>query len=198
MVAEELGQYRYTIVGSGLSPEGTEWWSLRDRTGVAFDLLADASLDAGASRMRHLRVTVADLTSSMPWYEGVGFDVVAQSTIRDASFLGVSGEASADVVRLRLPDEPYELLLVQWQRPQSHGHHYDEPNHAGLFRAALGVDDTRASYEMMSAQGWVFDRAPMSVALTGTSVPDMWICFLSDPDGIPYELVERPRSSFRL
>jgi len=25
----------------------------------------------------------------------------------------------------------------------------------------------------------------------------MWICFLSDPDGVPFELVERPRSAFR-
>lgn len=198
MAAEELRRYGYSIVGSGPSPGGREWWSLRDRTGVAFDLAADAFLDAGESRMRHLRVTVADLKASVPWYEGIGFDIVAESSIRDASFLGVPGEASADVVRLRLPDEPYELLLVQWQEPRSHGHHYDEPNHTGLFRAALGVDDTRASYNVMRAKGWVFDRAPMSVALTGTPVPDMWICFLSDPDGIPYELVERPRSSFRL
>ena len=195
--AEQLGRHGCTVVGSGPSPVGTEWWSLRDRTGVTIDLVADASLTAGESRMRHLRLTVADLRSSVPWYEGVGFDLVAESSLRDASFLGEAGETRAVTVSLRLPDEPYEVVLVEWLKPRSHGRHYDEPNHAGLFRAALGVDDTRASYEAMSAGGWVFDRPPTSVALTGTPVPDMWICFLSDPDGIPYELVERPRASFR-
>ena len=141
--------------------------------------------------------TVTDLSSSLPWYQGMGFDIVDQGSFRDASFLGVSGGSSAVFARLRLPDEPYEALLVEWLKPRSHGRHYSEPNHAGLFRAALGVHDTRASYEAMCAEGWVFDRSPMSVALTGTPVPDMWICFLSDPDGVPYELVERPRSSFR-
>lgn len=66
-----------------------------------------------------------------------------------------------------------------------------------VYRAAIGVDDTRASYEATSSEGWLFDRAPASIELTGTPVPDMWICFLSDPDGITYELVERPRSAFR-
>ena len=61
-----------------------------------------------------------------------------------------------------LPDEPYDVLLTEWRRPPSHGRHHREPNHAGLFRVALGVDDTRASYEAMSASGWVFDRPPVS------------------------------------
>jgi catechol 2,3-dioxygenase-like lactoylglutathione lyase family enzyme len=196
-VAEQLNRYGCSIVGSGPSPGDIEWYSLRDGTGVAIDLVADATLAVGESRMRHVRLTVADLGSSLPWYEGMGFDVIDQHFVRDGSFLGVSGEANAVVARLRLPDEPYEALLVEWLKPRSHGRHYSEPNHAGLFRAALGVDDTRASYEAMCAEGWAFDRPPMSVALTGTPVSDMWICFLRDPDGVPYELVERPRSSFR-
>jgi len=49
----------------------------------------------------------------------------------------------------------------------------------------------------LAAAGWKFDRAPVSVELTGTPVPDMWICFLSDPDGVPFEFVGRPRSAFR-
>ncbi len=195
--AEQLGRLGCTVVGSGPSPSGTEWWSLRDRTGVNVDLVADASLAVGDSRMRHLRLTVADLKSSLSWYQGVGFDVVAESSLRDGSILGDVGETRAVAVSLRLPDEPYEVLLMEWLKPRSYGRHYDEPNHAGLFRAALAVDDTRESYEAMTAGGWVFDRPPMPVTLTGTPVPDMWICFLSDPNGIPYELVERPRSSFR-
>ena len=43
----------------------------------------------------------------------------------------------------------------------------------------------------------MFDRTPALTELHGTPVPDMWICFLSDPDGVPFELVQRPASAFR-
>jgi catechol 2,3-dioxygenase-like lactoylglutathione lyase family enzyme len=87
--------------------------------------------------------------------------------------------------------------LIEWTNPAGHGEHYAEPYHAGLFRAALGVDDTRASYEYLTSTGAVFDRPPMEVELSGTPVPDMWITFISDPNGIPYEFVQRPRKAFR-
>jgi catechol 2,3-dioxygenase-like lactoylglutathione lyase family enzyme len=61
---------------------------------------------------------------------------------------------------------------------------------------AVGVDDTREAYEAMLAEGWEFDRAPTAISLQGTPVPTMWICFLSDPDGIPFEFVQRPRAAF--
>jgi catechol 2,3-dioxygenase-like lactoylglutathione lyase family enzyme len=72
-----------------------------------------------------------------------------------------------------------------------------EPNHAGIYRTAVGVDDTRAAHAALVEAGVEFDRDPISVELKGTPVPDMWICFLSDPDGVPFELVGRPRSAFR-
>ena len=78
-----------------------------------------------------------------------------------------------------------------------HGSQYAEPNHAGLYRVALCVDDTRAAYNEMSSGGWIFARRPELVKLKGTPVPDMWICFLRDPDGVLYEFGERPRSAFR-
>jgi hypothetical protein len=61
----------------------------------------------------------------------------------------------------------------------------------------VGVDDTRASYDELRSEGIGFDRAPELVELNGTPVPDMWICFLSDPDGVPFEFVQRPRDAFR-
>jgi catechol 2,3-dioxygenase-like lactoylglutathione lyase family enzyme len=188
-----------TVVGSGTSPWGSAWATVRDNTGVTLDLVADPSVADGGSRMRHLRITCTDLETSSAWYTGLGFEVVEKGAIDDAAFLGFAGAGPgrAEVLRLRLPDEPFEAVLVQWIEPASHGRHYAEPYHAGLFRTAVGVDDTRAAYNAMSAAGWEFDRAPMSVELKGTPVPDMWICFLSDPDGVPFEFVERPRSAFR-
>jgi catechol 2,3-dioxygenase-like lactoylglutathione lyase family enzyme len=185
-----------TVLGSGSSPLGTPWTTLRDRTGVAIDLVEYKKVATGVSRLRHVRATVSDLATSMRWYEGLGFSVVVSSTVDDGSFVGRRDATRARVARLRLPDEPFEMVLMQWQTPRSHGRHYAEPNHAGLYRVALCVDDTRASYQAMSAAGWTFDRPPESVRLAGTPVPDMWICFMSDPDGIPVEFVQRPRSAF--
>ena len=127
----------------------------------------------------------------------LGFELLERDTLDDGSFVGDYGDVDGEFARLRLPDEPFEVRLLQWRRPASHGRHYAEPYHAGLFRAALGVDDTRASYERLSGAGAVFDRPPMEVELAGTPVPDMWITFISDPNGIPYEFVQRPRSAFR-
>ena len=194
-----LGARGCTVIGSGAAPApaSAPWATLRDPTGVRLDLVEDPEVPVGETRMRHLRITVSDLATSVPWYEQLGFAVVDTVHVKDAAFLGGDEAVDADLTRLRLPDEPYEVVLIQWNDPPSHGRHVSEPNHAGLYRTAVGVDDTRAAHAALSAAGVVFDRPPMSVELHGTNVPDMWICFLSDPDGVPFELVGRPRSAFR-
>lgn len=195
--SEQLVKLGCTVLGSGSSALAPAWSTLRDPTGVTVDLVADADVPAGETRLRHLRITATDLDQTVPWYEGLGFEELQRVSLDDGAFLGVEGEVRADVVRLRLPDEPFEVLATQWHEPAGHGRHPDQPNHAGLFRTAVGVDDTRAAHAAMVEAGWTFDRAPMLVELTGTPVPDMWICFLSDPDGVPFEFVGRPRSSFK-
>jgi catechol 2,3-dioxygenase-like lactoylglutathione lyase family enzyme len=187
-----------TVVGAGeASFIGSTWATVADPKGVRIDLVTDAELAAGASQMRHLRVNVADLERSLRWYDGLGFQLIDRRTIDDASMLGGAGAVDAEIARLRLPDEPFEALLIQWNDPAGHGNHPAEANHAGLFRAALGVDDTRAAHADLVEAGWSFDRAPIEVALNGTPVPDMVIAFLRDPDGVPFEFVQRPRSAFR-
>jgi catechol 2,3-dioxygenase-like lactoylglutathione lyase family enzyme len=186
-----------TVAGSGSAPFGASWTAMRDAIGVTIDLVEDASVPADETRMRHLRATVSDLATSVPWYEGLGFAVVDKHEIDDSTIFGLEAGAQGEAVRLRLPDEPFEAMLVEWRSPRSHGRHTRDPNRAGLYRAALGVDDTRAAYEAMTAVGWTFDRAPLAIELHGTSVPEMWICFISDPDGVPFEFVGRPRSAFR-
>jgi catechol 2,3-dioxygenase-like lactoylglutathione lyase family enzyme len=195
--AARLQRLGCTVLGSAPSPFGSRWTTLRDPTGVTIDLFEEASMPLSASRLRHVRATVTDLARSVRWYAGLGFEFVDRRAVDDGSFLGYRRQIRGEVVRLRLPDEPFELLLMQWRWPRSRGRHYTAPNHAGLYRVALCVDDTRATYAAMSAAGWTFDRPPVEVKLDGTSVPAMWICFLSDPDGIPCEFVERPRSAFR-
>ena len=58
-------------------------------------------------------------------------------------------------------------------------------------------DRLKNELDYLTGEGRVFDRPPMAIELSGTPVPDMWITFISDPNGIPYEFVQRPRSAFK-
>lgn len=185
-----------TIVWRGVAPWGGEWVTLSDPFGTRVDVVVDAGANDSAARMRHLRITVADLETSLPWYSGMGFVEVSRHSVEGHEVLGVV-DATVDVMRLRLPDEAFEVVLMQWMTPKSHGRHPVPANTAGLYRTAVGVDDTRVSYREFVDAGWEFQREPRQVELEGTAVPDMWICFLDDPDGVPYEFVQRPREAFR-
>ena len=186
-----------TILADGTSPHDERHATLLDSRQVTLELVEDAALDADATQMHHLRVTVGNLDDSLPFYEMLGFELIERDALTDGAFVGAPGEVDGEYARLGLPDEPFELRLYQWNSPAGHGRHYAEPYHAGIFRAALGVDDTRASFDYLTGTGVTFDRPPMEVELSGTPVPDMWITFVSDPNGIPYEFVQRPRSAFR-
>lgn len=193
-----------SVLADGNSPFDARHAAVLDPRNVTLDLVEDSGLAEGESQMHHLRITVRDLEESLPFYDMLGFDVLERGTLTDAAFVGpagaagaIEGDASATYATLRLPDEPFEVRLIQWHNPVGHGDHYAEPWHSGIFRAALGVDDTRASYDYLTGTGAKFDRPPLQVELTGTPVPDMWITFISDPNAIPYEFVQRPRGIFR-
>jgi glyoxylase I family protein len=179
-----------TVVSDGASPFDNRHAELLDPRQVTLELVEDSALGDSESQMHHLRVTVRSLDESLPFYEMLGFTVTDREDFKD-------DEATGEFACLRLPDEPFEVRLIEWHEPASHGNHYAEPYHAGIYRAALGVDDTRGSYDYLQGTGATFDRPPMQVELSGTPVPDMWITFISDPNGIPYEFVQRPRSAFR-
>jgi catechol 2,3-dioxygenase-like lactoylglutathione lyase family enzyme len=171
---------------------------LRDLTGITIDVV-EGPTDGNRSRLAHLRATCSDLDRSVEWYGGLGFEAV--ETTRTASVaggpFGLGEDAVVSVARLRLPDEQFELVLVEWHTPRAGGAPYDRGNHAGLYRFAIAVDDTRAAHAALTQAGLTASPPPRVVALPGTNVPDMWIAFLTDPDGLTIELVERPRAAFR-
>lgn len=194
---ERVSALGCTVIADGDSPLDGRHASVLDPRGVTIELVEDPSLGQEATQMHHLRITVADLDESLTFYDMLGFKVLQRAELKDGRFVGEQGGVEGEFARLRLPDEPFEVRLIQWKSPAGHGRHYAEPYHAGIFRAAMGVDDTRASYDHLTSIGATFDRPPMEVELSGTPVPDMWITFISDPNGIPYEFVQRPRSAFR-
>ena len=194
---ERLTALGCSVVADGKNPEALRQVAVRDPRDVTLDLVEDGDLDPGQTRLHHLRETVSDLEASIAFFDSLGFELVGRTEFADGSHLGAPARCAGEVARLRLPDEPMELQLFAWTEPAAFGSHYAEPFHAGLYRAALGVDDTRASHAHLVAAGARFDRPPMEVELSGTPVPDMWITFISDPDGVPYEFVQRPRAAFR-
>jgi catechol 2,3-dioxygenase-like lactoylglutathione lyase family enzyme len=171
---------------------------LRGGDGVAIDVVERDELGVQDTRMHHLRATCADLERSIAWYTALGFVVVERDddAVAPAALWGIPDDGRLSAVRLRLPDEPFSLLLQQWREPSSFGEPYATANHRGMYRTAICVDDTRAAHQLLLDEGWIFDAAPEQVELQGTPVPDMWIAFLRDPDGLPLEFVERPRSAF--
>ncbi len=171
---------------------------VRGPDGVTFDLVEQPG--AVEVRLAHLRVTCADLARSIEWYSALGWSLLADpvEVEMDGTAFGLRDAtgARAKVGRLRLPDEELELLLVQWSAPPSHGMPYGEANHRGLYRLALGVADTRAATATLVAAGWTPNAPPNLIELPGTKVPDMWITFFTDPDGIVVQLVERAPDAF--
>mgnify|MGYP006142599957 CR=1 FL=1 len=169
------------------------------RSMIAFDVV-QRWLKASGYQVTYVR-NVTDIDDSLLWYRGMGFLDVAEHVLDNGDFVGLKtadgSPAIGRVRRMKLPDEAAEIVLTDWTNPKSHGQHPADANHAGLFRTAVGVDDTVESYERFLAEGWKFEREPRQVELEGTAVPDMWICFLNDPDGVPFEFVQRPRSAFR-
>jgi catechol 2,3-dioxygenase-like lactoylglutathione lyase family enzyme len=171
---------------------------LEDPTGITIDVV-EGPTDGNRSRLAHLRATCSDLDRSVEWYGALGFDAVETAGAAPAAGgpFGLPEDTVASVARLRLPDEPFELVLVEWHTPRSGGAAYDRGNHAGLYRFAIAVDDTRAAHAALAETGRTASPPPRVVSLPGTNVPDMWIAFLTDPDGLTIELVERPRAAFR-
>jgi len=172
---------------------------VRAPDGVCFDVLERPALDG--TRFAHLRVTCTGLERSVEWYTALGWSVIGDGhEVRVPGDVFATGaDAVVSYARLRLPDEPFGLLLVQWHEPRSRvgsGAPYDAANHRGLYRLALGVEDTRAATRRLVASGWTPTSEPSLIELPGTKVPDMWITFLADPDGIVVQLVERERAAF--
>lgn len=170
---------------------------VRGRDGVTFDLVERR--EVRDPQLAHLRVTCADLTRSVEWYSALGWSLVddPREVQSDGALLGLGpGSATGAVARLRLPDEKLGLQLVEWHDPASHGSPYECANHRGLYRLALGVEDTRAATQRLVDAGWAPTAPPSLIELPGTKVPDMWITFFEDPDGIVVQLVERARDAF--
>ena len=162
---------------------------LLDVDGVSVEV-HEASGDAVTSPLfSHLRITVRDLEASVQWYGLIGF--LPSERFEDVKV----AEGVVSVASLRPTADPsLSLELTAWSTPEVTGAPIAPANHVGFYRIALAVDDVAAARAELAAVLPDVPK-PIWVPLPGTKLGGVTVLFLTDPDGVVVELVERPRKA---
>ncbi|MGD9795464.1 MAG: VOC family protein [Acidimicrobiia bacterium] len=192
------------VNGFGLSlgsitGDGVNATLFRDPDGVTVEVYEDSSVEKATGL--HARLTVADLDRSRAWYEAIGFEADGAAVERQWNWAIPGGDtisARVKTQRVVMPFDPsYGLELTQWIDPVSEGTPNLGASDQGLYRMALGVENSRDAATALQAAGWPHANDPARFVLEGTPLPDLWISFTRDADGITVELVERPIESYK-
>lgn len=143
----------------------------------------------------HFSFTVSDIEKAVPWYtEVLGLELVLrqrQENTYTQELVGIPG-AVLEVAQFKIPgvDPRYSthvLELVEYV--EQRGEHPPLPtNNVGAAHMALYVTDIHERYERMVAQGVQFKNPP--VEITAGANKGGFACYLTDPDGITYELLQ--------
>jgi catechol 2,3-dioxygenase-like lactoylglutathione lyase family enzyme len=179
----------YRVAGDGDWPLGSSVQpvvQLLDADGVFVELHEG---DVPSPQFSHLRISVRDLEASTRWYGLIGFLPV------DHHDEAKVGEGVVTVASLRpLADPSLSLELTAWSSPEVTGSPIGPANHVGIYRIALAVDDVAAARAELAA---ILPDVPepIWVPLPGTKLGGVTVLFLTDPDGVVVELVERPRKA---
>lgn len=190
-----------SVIGTGPSfavPEAVEAVTVLDPDGVRVEIFEYSGPTRRPPTFRGLALTTTEPELSYRFYAQVGFQDYVAGTNPDLikRILGTSQAAS--VRRLSLPDDmpPFMLALCTVNVPSTGERSYPSANHVGLFRMALRVDNVPAAIDEVGQHG-ISVRGPYSVELTGTRIEPLVIGFMTDPNGVVVEFVERHRKHFR-
>jgi catechol 2,3-dioxygenase-like lactoylglutathione lyase family enzyme len=145
------------------------------------------------------RIACVDLAASLAFYTGIGFvqlDEVATRTVR-LHDLGIDLDGSDDVLvcPVGLPEDraTTKVCLTQRLVPGT-SLTLKQPNQQGLYRCALRVESTQRA--IAATADAVAVRGPLWCPLPGTPIDGLNIAFLTAPEGVVIEFVERPLSHF--
>jgi catechol 2,3-dioxygenase-like lactoylglutathione lyase family enzyme len=142
--------------------------------------LGDLPPDATESvRFAGVRIDCADLQASLRFYKSIGFDQVSTDT--GACHVGLPEDA--DSTRLCLTPDTRSAMPAEKM-----------PNQQGLYRCALRVENTPRA--IAATADSIAVRGPIWCPLPGTPIDGLHIAFMTDPDGVVIEYVERPLSFF--
>ena len=139
-------------------------------------------------RFDHVGVTVADLSTVVPFFLGLGFEEEGRGTMEGEfvdTVIGIPGSRS-EVVMLRLPGEGFRLELASFEKPD---HQPGSPaamsTELGLRNVAFEVEDLDAAVAWVTAEGY---------GLVGGvgRYEDMWrMAYVRGPEGIIVSLAQR-------
>lgn len=152
----------------------------------------------GPSAFAGVRLHCTDLDKTLDWYRKVGFVQLTEANEVELPGAGfrVPGIVRARTAMLALPeDEQFAVCVLQLLSPEPEGQSYPAGPHVGMFRSALRVENIDPDCANLRAAG-VDVVGPKAYNLAGTKVGDMKIAFVTDPDGVLAELIERPAKLF--
>jgi len=140
--------------------------------------------------VQHLGVPVRDLDRSLAFYRRLtGAEPLFVDRMRGDGFARGVGVPGAACRFAMLPLGNTRLELIEYTAPR--GADYALRNcDVGAIHLAFEVDDVRAVYARLSAEGVRF-HAPPHTFTPEDGAPDVvgaTFCYLSDPDGIQLEL----------
>jgi catechol 2,3-dioxygenase-like lactoylglutathione lyase family enzyme len=151
---------------------------VRGPDGVEVELGDPARAATDEVRFAGVRIDCADLEASLAFYKSIGFDEIGFDN--GAYHIGLPEDA--DSTRLCLAPSTGSMPAVK------------KPNQQGLYRCALRVENTPRAMEATASD--IAVRGPIWCPLPGTPIDGLHIAFLTDPDGVVIEYVERPLSFF--
>jgi catechol 2,3-dioxygenase-like lactoylglutathione lyase family enzyme len=160
-----------------------------DADGVPLEL--EEEVGSGAT-LRYARLVCSDLERSADWYGTIGFEAVGSR--RTIPWTTDSGGGEVDEVPLALGGPAgFALKLTSWHGQGSSGVGHQSPNHRGLMRMALRVEDVHTSVAMARAAG-IDASDVIFLPLPGTPLGGATVSYFRDPDGVTVEFVENPQS----
>jgi catechol 2,3-dioxygenase-like lactoylglutathione lyase family enzyme len=150
--------------------------------GVVIEIGDLCGAATGTVHFAGARIACTDLQASIRFYTAIGFDHLGSRHNDRMCHVGLTEDA--DSIR---------LCLTQGTAAATAPAH-KAPNQQGLYRCALRVENIQQA--IAAAGDGIAVRGPIWCPLPGTPIDGLHIAFMTDPDGVVIEYVERPLSHF--
>lgn len=167
--------------------------------GVVIEIADLPDAASGCVHFVGARIVCADLEASLDFYNRIGFGQlggIATSTVRLRDLgVDIDGHQDIRVCHVGLPeDADWALLCLMQPKTGSTVPVLKEPNRRGLYRCALRVENTQRA--IAATVAGIAVRGPIWCPLPDTPIAGLDIAFMTAPEGVVIEYVERPLSHF--
>ncbi|WP_068183232.1 glyoxalase/bleomycin resistance/dioxygenase family protein [Mycobacterium sp. UM_CSW] len=170
-----------------------------DGDGVVIELTEVPSELPGAL-FAGIRIAAVNASATVEFLTAIGFMVLQEPTVTQISGDqlapgGGGDEAECVVARLALPEDQNKFTVVVVQHPDTGKYPLPEGGSSqGLYRCATRVENMDKALSQVPDS--IGRRGPIWCPLPGTPIEGLNVAFLTSPDGVVFEFVERPLSFF--